>query len=138
MYLVVDPNVVISAIITKGNASNVFSLNSINKKFNFIAPNFLFIELGKHTERIMRETHFSEEILNEEVEFVMSQITFILEEEFSNYTEKAREILKGHEKDVPYLALALAFNCRIFSGDKELKSIIPNIVITPRELLEEF
>jgi|SRR3989344_3760497 len=138
MYLVVDPNVVISAVIKKGNISEIFSINSIIKKFDLIAPNFLVLEFGKNTRKIMEKTHFSEELMKEEVEFVFSQITFISDEEYKDKLAEAKEILKGHEKDIPYLALALAFNCKIFSGDKILKSLISDKVKTPKELLEEF
>ena len=136
MYLVVDPNTVISASMVRGNVSNVFSLNREKKKFNLIAPLFLILELGKHTDKIASKTKFSSEEVKKEIEFVLSQITFIPEEQFKDKIREARKILKEHEKDVPYLALALAFDCKIFSGDKTLKSIIPERVITPKELLD--
>lgn len=47
-------------------------------------------------------------------------------------------MLEGHEKDVPYVALALKLDCKIFSGDKILKSFIPDKIITPKELLDSF
>ena len=132
MYLVIDPNVIISAVIKKGNISEIFSLNYIIKKFNFIAPNFLILELGNHTAEILEKTYFSEKIMKEELEFVLSQITYIPDEEFNNKFAEAKKILKGHEKDIPYLALALAFNCNILSGDKTFKSIVPDRVKTPK------
>ena len=138
MYLVVDPNVIISALITKGNSSEVFSLNFILEKFVLIAPNFLIIELGNHTEKIMKKTRLSQDAIKETLELVLSQITFISEEEFKDKRDEAKRILQKHEKDSPYLALALAFNCKIFSGDKTLKTIIPDKVVTPKELLDEF
>ena len=138
MYLVVDPNVLISALIMKGNASRVFSLNSIIQKFDLIAPNFLILEVGRNTERIAKKTHFSQEEIEEQVEFLMSEITIIPDEEYRHKLLEARQLLKEHEKDVTYLALALAFNCKIFSGDKTLKELIPEMVFTPREILEGF
>ena len=138
MYLVVDPNTVISASIIKGNISKIFSLNHEKKKFDFVAPLFLILELGKHTNKIANKTHFSQEEVKKEIEFVLNQITFIPDEQWIGKIKEAKISLKGHEKDVPYLALALAFNCKIFSGDKILKSIIPDKVITPKELLEIF
>lgn len=138
MYLVVDPNVFISALIMKGNASKIFSLNYVIKKFDLIAPNFLILEVGKHTEKIAKKTHFSQEEIEEQVEFLMGQITIISDEEYTNKMYEARQLLREHEKDVPYVALALAFNCKIFSGDKTLKEIIPDMILTPREILEGF
>lgn len=125
-------------VIKKGNVSEIFSINSIIKKFDLIAPNFLILEFGKNTKKIIEKTHFSEELMKEEVEFVFSQITFISNEGYKDKLAEAKEILKRHEKDIPYLALALAFNCKILSGDKVLKTIIPDKVRTPKELLDEF
>ena len=138
MYLVVDPNTIISASLVRGNASNVFSLNYTKKKFDFVAPLFLVVELGKHTNKIASKTHFSLEEARKEIEFVTNQITFIPEGQFVDKIKEAREILKGHEKDALYLALALKFNCNIFSGDKVFKGLCPDKVKTPRELLDEF
>ena len=135
---VVDVNVVISAVFNKGDSLNVFFWNALYNKFNFIAPQFLYIELGKHTDRIARETKYSLLEATKILKFVIKQIKFVSDTEFSDKIEEAKKILKGHEKDVPYLALALKFNCIIFSGDKELKRLIPDKVKTPKELLEEF
>ena len=138
MFIVVDSNVVISAALNKGNSLNVFLENFRNKKFDFIAPQFLFIEVGKHTNKIAGKTNFSFEESQEMLEFIISQIRFIQDDEFKDKLEEARKMLEHHNKDAHYLALALDFNCKIFSGDKTLKSIIPSKVITPKELLEEF
>jgi len=54
---------------------------------------------------------------------------------------KAKEMLLHHLKDIQYLALALRFNCPIFSGDKTLKELlsISDIkVFSPREMLSKF
>ena len=84
-----------------------------------------------------RSTLPLEEIIKD-IEFIKEQIHFISEEYYEDKNEKAREILKGHEKDVPYLALALAMNCNILSGDKVFKQICPDKVKNPREILGEF
>ena len=44
--------------------------------------------------------------------------------------------LLNDEKDVPYVALVLAFNCLIFSGDPDLRGIEEIKVYSPRELFE--
>ena len=100
--------------------------------------NLLILEVGKHTERIAKETHFSQEEIEEQIEFLMSEITIIPDEEYNDKFEEARRLLKEHKKDAPYVALALAFNCKIFSGDKTLRELIPDMVLTPRQILDEF
>ena len=138
MHLVVDSNVVISAVLNKGNILDIFIKNFLEKRLDFIAPNFLILEIGKHTEKIGKMTKFSSEEVLEMLEFVVGQITFVSDEYFKDKIGEARTILKNHEKDVPYLALSLAFNCKIFSGDKVLKSIIPSNVKSPQEILDSF
>ena len=136
--MVVDPNVIISAILTRGNSSAIFSLNYLKNKFDLISPLFTYVELGKHTTRIMGKTSLSLKESQEALNFIIKQITFIAEEEYMDKLEEARIILKGHEKDVPYLALALKFNCKIISGDKVLKDYCKERVKNPSEVLDEF
>lgn len=138
MLKVVDSNVIISAALNRGNSLNVFLQNFSKRRFNFIAPLFLIIEVGKHTEKIARKTNLSFEESLEILEFIINQIKFIQDDEFKDKLPEARKILRLHNKDAHYLALALAFNCKIFSGDKTLKSIIPDKVVTPKDLLDEF
>jgi predicted nucleic acid-binding protein len=138
MLRVVDANVVISAVLNRGNSLNVFIHNSEKKKFDFIAPQFLINEVGKHTKKIAEKTNLPFEDAVEMLEFVIDQISFIQDEEFIDKMAEVRGILKEHGKDAHYLALALKKNCKIFSGDKVLKSIVPEMVVTPKELLEGF
>jgi len=45
-------------------------------------------------------------------------------------------VLREHKKDAPYLALALAYNCKILSGDKKLKKKVPELVLTTKDALD--
>lgn len=135
MKIVVDVNVVLSSLLTKGDSSEVFKLNSIFNKFEFIAPEFLLTELEKHKEEFFKRSKLSKEEFDESLEFVLEQINFIPKSEFSEYVSKAEEILAEHLKDVPYVALALKLNCPIFSGDKKLRKASPVRILTPKEML---
>ena len=138
MKYVVDVNVILSAILGVGNSSNIFSLNYIFNKFDFISPEFVLIEIGKHSQEIMKRTSFSKEELQDIINFVSKQITFISEEQYRDKIKEAKSVLKEHQKDLPYLALAMKFNCKIFSGDKILKKIVPEKVTNPKEMLDIF
>lgn len=137
VLLVVDSNVVISAALNRGNSLNVFLQNFEKDMFEFIAPQFLIIEIGKHTDKIAKKTNLSFNESSEVLTFIIDQITFYQDNEFSDKIKEARVMLKEHGKDVHYLALALAKNCDIFSGDKTFRDLCPEKVKTPRELLEE-
>ena len=47
MFVVVDVNVIISSLYHKGDSLNVFILNSIFNKFDFVIPDFFLVELNK-------------------------------------------------------------------------------------------
>jgi len=141
MKVVADVNIVLSSLLTKGNSSKVFNLNYIFSKFDFISPDFILEELAKHKEEFFKRTKLSEYEFNETIEFLLEQITIVPRSEFSDFLQKAREMLPNHLKDIQYLALALRFNCPIFSGDKTLKELLSssNIkVFPPREMLSKF
>ena len=74
--------------------------------------------------------------MEELIDFLKGEIEIIPNSEFLEFLAKAEDLLRGHEKDAPYLALALAFKCGIFSGDKRLKELSPAAVYSPRELLD--
>jgi|Deesub1362B_J571_1020462.scaffolds.fasta_scaffold40536_1 predicted nucleic acid-binding protein len=135
MKLVVDANVVFSALVKKGVAFLVFLLNSLSKKFEFIAPEYLWIEIDNKKEKVLKYSRLSGKELEELTSFLKREIEIIPNSEFLEFIPKAESLLKCHEKDTPYLALALAFNCAIFSGDEKLESLSPVPVYSPRELL---
>ena len=59
MMLAVDANVVISSLIKKSTMFDVFLLNNVLKKSEFIAPEFLWIEVEKNGEELLKETEYS-------------------------------------------------------------------------------
>ena len=92
-------------------------------------------EFAKHKDRILKESGLREEVFSAIVDLIFSQIEIVPSEVFGNLVPRAMELLKD-EKDVPYVALSLAFNCPIFSGDSDLREIERIKVYSPRELLE--
>lgn len=137
MFIVVDINVILSALVSHGDSSKVFEINAEKKRFDFIAPQFILIEAGKHLIEIAKRSAFSLEETQEDLEFITNQIKFFQEVDYNDKLKEARAILKEHQKDVPYLALALKFNCNIFSGDKIFKQLCPEKVKAPKEILQE-
>ncbi len=138
MELVVDVNVILSSLLTKGDSFKVFALNDLFNKFNFVAPEFLLIELEKHKEQIFKRSKVSKDIFDRTLNLILKQITFVPKSEFSEFLPKAKELLSEHIKDSPYVALALKLDCSIFSGDKILKKISPVEILSPKEMLEKF
>lgn len=136
MRLVVDANVVVSSLLRGGIPFKVFALNSLLKRFEFIAPDFLISETEKYKEELFRETKLPKDIFFDTMDFLFEEIDIVPAEEFKEFVPEAKKMLSKHIKDVPYLALALKLDCPIFSGDKVLKRLSPVRVCPPRELLD--
>lgn len=136
MLLVADVNVVFSALYSRGVAYDVFAWNRVFKYFEFVAPEYMLFELDGKTDNLLLKSSLSKEEIAEMLRFLKEEIRTIPAEEFKDFLPKAKELLKSHPKDVPYLALALALNCEIFSGDERLRKLSPVGVYPPKKLLE--
>lgn len=132
MLLVVDVNVVFSALVNKGKSFEVFEANNIFNVFGFIAPEFLFSELGKRIDKLLSQSKLTKEELSEVFSFIKKEINLI---PFSEFSDKLPEAIKLNFKDSPYLALALKLNCPILSGDKGLKEQTKIKILSPSEAL---
>jgi len=131
MLLVVDANVVISSLINKGTTFQVFKHNARTKQCHFIAPAFLLSEVNM--EKVIQLSNLSKQNIDTILSLITEQIQFISFSTFSKHFSQAMEI---NFKDSAYLALAMRYDCAIFSGDKGLKKQDIVTVYSPRELLD--
>tara|TARA_Y100000034_G_C6866875_1_gene395215 strand:- start:527 stop:937 length:411 start_codon:yes stop_codon:yes gene_type:complete len=132
---VVDANVVFSSLIRKGKPLRVFELNDIFKRFEFISSEYLFTEIGRRFDKVLKITDFSKEELSHVFSLIKNQINLMPTETFEDKLDEAIE-KAPHDKDAPYVALSLKLDCKIFSGDKGLKKTLPNKVENPSEVLD--
>ena len=135
MFVVVDANRVFSALLTKGKVFDVFLLNSFVEKFEFITPEFLFFEIGKHFGEIVMRSKLAKEELAGVFEFIKEQVTPVPFKQFNMYAKEA-EKLAPHSKDAQYFALALKLNSAIWSDEKAFKKQSRVKVFSTRELKE--
>ena len=120
MLLVTDANVVFAALIARGGTFRVFVTNRILRKFRFIAPEYLFIEIHEHFDEIITKTELSQGELKAVLNFLEEQIETIPFEEFDDVYDEAENVSPDPD-DVPYFALALKMNCAIWSNDRMLR-----------------
>jgi len=132
MLLVVDANIVFSALIRRGKPLRVFELNKLLMKFELITPEFLFFEVGKRMDKILKLTDLSKEEFITVFSFIKKELELIPLETFEDKVDEAKE-RSPHLKDMPYVALSLKFDCKILSGDKGIKECLPERVIIPSE-----
>lgn len=121
MKVVVDANIVFSGILNTNGKIGDLLINS-HSLIDFIAPDFLRIEIRKHYTRLKEISKLSiEEIMDAEF-LVCKDIKFISEEQVSFATwQAAYELVHDIDvKDIPYVAFSKQFNRKIWSGDKKL------------------
>ena len=61
--MVVDVNVVFSALLTKGRSFDIFAVNKLVRRFELIASEYLFFEIGKNLDEIVERSKISTEEL---------------------------------------------------------------------------
>jgi predicted nucleic acid-binding protein len=134
MFVVVDANELFSILIkgTEKSESILFS-----DEVELIAPEFLLIEFANNEQEILSKTHRSKKDFSILLSIFERRIKFLPREEFNDFIPQALEILKENPKDAPYVALALKFNCLIWSEDKGLKKHARIKVLNTAELFKE-
>ena len=121
MRVIVDANIVFSGILNAKGKIGDLLINSTGL-IDFIAPDFLRIEIRRHHNRLVELSKMSlEQVV--EVEFqICKDIKFISEEQISlaNWNS-AYELVKDIDpKDAQYIAFSKQFNRKVWSGDKIL------------------
>lgn len=117
MKIVVDANVIFSAIIQRKFTSEMLAC----KKFDFYAPEFIFVELETYRD-ILKEKGKLNDL---EFDLVIAELCKKIKPtsylEFCHLLSHARRICPD-KNDVMYFALAMKLNCPLWSNDKRLKT----------------
>ena len=90
----------------------------------FYCPRFVFVELFKHKERIVRATELNEGELLECLYELLSSIHFVEEGALpiGTWMEARRLCRDVDPKDTPFVALTLHLEGRLWTSDAELKA----------------
>jgi predicted nucleic acid-binding protein len=128
MLLVVDANPLFSFFKKESTVREIIIDPNSKHDLELKAPLKLFSELDKHKLEICRKAGIS----SEEYEFPRGILKVFIEaipdDFWQDSKPKAREILFEHVKDVPYVALSLAFKSKgydvgIWSMEKRLRAV---------------
>lgn len=121
MKVVVDAGIIFSSLLSEsaGQRKTLF-----NKEYKFYPPNFVFLEIFKHKEKILKHTKTDEAGVYEYLVSILQKIHFVNEEIISVENSMfAYDLCKDiDEKDTPFVALALELDAYLWSGDKKLKT----------------
>jgi predicted nucleic acid-binding protein len=116
MKLVIDANILFSALIREGKTAEIL----LNLFCDTYTPSFIFEEFENHYLEILRKTERSEEEIMDLLGYIKQLIKIIPTTYFEEEVETAKKI-SPDINDALYFALALKLNCPIWSNDKRLK-----------------
>jgi len=133
MRLVVDTNVLISALIRKGETRRIL----LDFRFDFVTPAYTISEIRKYKDEICEKAGIDSVEFEYSLEILFRYVKIINPEFYSSYLEEASGLIKD-SKDVPFLACALAFQCGIWSNDRGFKEQNKIKTYNTQELFMEF
>jgi predicted nucleic acid-binding protein len=121
MKVILDTNILFSAMLSSGSPLRQ-TLN--NQDLVFLAPNFIFLELFKHKEKLLKLSKQSEAEIYLFLNFLLERIQFISPDLVSTQAYRtAYELCKDvDEADTPFVALSLELSVALWTGDKRLKN----------------
>ena len=127
MKIIVDANIVFSGILNTNGKIGDLLINS-DKIFSFIAPDFLRTEIYLHYDKLIKISNLSLEQVREAEYQLCKSITFISEEQISisNWLYANKLVSDIDPKDIPYIAYAKQFKCKLWTGDKKLVNGLAN------------
>lgn len=131
MQIVIDANIIFSALIKNGVTKRLISEPSLS----LFTPKLLIEEFIKHLWELKQKTNSDEDMLKERLDgYLIRNIKLIPSEDLNNFIPEAQSICPDIG-DVAYFALALKLNCPIWSNDKALKKQTRVNIISTEELI---
>lgn len=121
MKIIVDTNIVFSALLNTNNRIGNLLLNGENK-LQLFSCNFLKTELEKHYDKLMKISKLSSSELMELKQILTQKITFIDERLIpSQLLMQTEELLASIDpKDTPFVALTIYLQAKLWTGDLQL------------------
>ncbi len=132
MLLVIDTNIAVAALLRSGNTRTlIFSEN-----FTLCSPDWLKDEIFSHKQEFKKKGNMNEKEFHDALDLLLENITTYPEEEYAHFKQTALKTCpKGHEKDWPFIALAIKLECPLWTNDAALKKQNQAKIMTTKELL---
>ncbi len=121
MKIIVDTNIVFSAILNSGSRIGKILLHS-KGHFQFFSSNYLRVEIHKHHNKLLKFTNLTKSELTELETLVTLNITFIderlLPQKLLIETETLLKLVDPN--DTPFVALTKHLEGKLWTGDMKL------------------
>jgi predicted nucleic acid-binding protein len=121
MKIVIDTNLIFSTLIIRHQHREAALFRMGHQ---FFTPNFAFREIYEKKERILRYTRRPVQEFYVIFEQLIQTIQFVRDAAVSRESKYVayRLCVGVDEKDVPFVALALELDAKLWTGDKKLKT----------------
>jgi predicted nucleic acid-binding protein len=118
--VVVDTNILFSALLRD---DSWFSEILLSSRYEFYIAEFVFVELFKHKERILRASRLSEDELLNQLEILLSAVNVYKEALVPKELKREAHRLCADvdPRDAPHVARALALGAPLWTGDQKLR-----------------
>ncbi len=116
MHLVVDANVLFSALLKDGLTRKLI----YDDRLSLYSPEYLLVELRKYYQELQSKSGLGEEEFKKSLARILSKITLVPDNDLAIYLAPARTLIQD-EKDLLYLACALSIGADLWSHDPHLK-----------------
>lgn len=135
MELVVDSNIIISAMISDSRTREIL----LNSNHRFYAPEFLKSEILKYEDLIVEKSGIEKREFETLLNLVLEEVEILPIESYNHKLDKAEQFIGDEDiKDIPFLAVALAKECKIWSDDKDLKQQNKIQIKTTEQLVTKY
>ena len=131
MKLVLDSNIIFSALIKKSKTRDII----LSDLFELYAPEYIFNEITKHKELLLKKSKLDRGDFDALLLLLQKHIHLLSKDKYNEKMAIAEDILRNIDiTDSPFLALALALNCSIWSNDGHFKQQDEVVVYTTKDL----
>lgn len=134
MELVIDTNILFSFF--RPNPVREFISKSKLLNLQLFSSKYVFEELKKNKSDILKYSGLNSKQFNEKLTELSSFIKLFPESSCKEFESQAKELI--HDKDIPIFALALKFNCAIWSNEPSFKKQSKIKILSTRDMIELF
>lgn len=132
MQFVVDANILFAALIKDSVTIEIL----VEEFVDYYTPEWILEEFYKNKDEILAKSDRTLDEFEKIFEYLKQRITIVPKDDYQEFLDFAEKIAP-HEKDAPYLALALKLKIPVWSNDRNLKEKQNQVkVYNTREILE--
>lgn len=134
--LIIDSNILVSAIIKEGITREVLTTKS---NINFVFPEAGLEEIYLHKQEILNKAGINKKEFDILLLRLLKYIRLIPLNVIADFNYEANKIMQKIDKeDVIFIAAALSLNCPIWSDDRHFQKQKEIKILTTKDILKRF